>query len=655
MKRKGILFLCSAIISSSFIHSTNIEVSAITTQPVPSSIYVEKVEGITNDTIKGVDVSSIIALEDSGVKFYNFDGKEQDIFKTFSESGANYVRVRVWNNPYDSNKNGYGGGNNDLEKAIEIGKRATENGMKVLVDFHYSDFWADPAKQKAPKEWSNYSVEEKEIAVYEYTKNSLEALIKAGVDVGMVQIGNETNNGIAGVTGWRDMSKIFAAGSKAVRDISSDILIALHFTNPEKIGNYENISKQLNTYGVDYDVFASSYYPFWHGTLDNLTNELSRIANQYGKKVMVAETSYVYTEEDGDGHGNTSPKSDQTLDYPVSVQGQATSVRDVFQAVANIGEAGLGVFYWEPAWLPVGNMDSIEDNKIKWEQYGSGWASSYASEYDPEDAGKWFGGSAVDNQGLFDFNGNPLDSLNIFKYIETGAVAPKSVESVESINLEVNSYKEIELPKYITVKYNDKTQVEVKVNWNQQDLNVIKKNEIGTYVVEGKLLSNDKELKKLTTKATIEVKAVNLVINSSFENEEDDSWQIKYNTDNIGYANIKYNDPKSGEKAMHFWDEENMDFEVYQTITGLEKGTYQLKAHIQGGGTDEDNSQMSLIASTSANNYNQNFMINGWMEWQTPVIDNIQVIDGSVTIGVRIAAPAFAWGTIDDFELVRVK
>lgn len=152
---------------------------------------------------------------------------------------------------------------------------------------------------------------------------------------------------------------------------------------------------------------------------------LKAVANTYGKKVMVAETSYTYTAEDGDGHGNTAPKSGQTLPYPISVQGQATAVRDVMEAVANTGKAGLGVFYWEPAWIPVGPKTQIEKNKVLWETYGSGWASSYAAEYDPEDAGKWYGGSAVDNQALFDFNGHPLPSLQVFQYAESGHIPKK--------------------------------------------------------------------------------------------------------------------------------------------------------------------------------------------------------------------------------------
>ncbi len=216
---------------------------------ISSSINITKVNGVTVDTIKGVDVSSIIALENSGVSFYNANGTRQDLFKTLSEFGVNYIRVRIWHNPYNSNGNGYGGGNNDLAKAIQIGKRATQYGMRLLVDFHYSDFWADPAKQKAPKAWQGYSISQKVDAIYQgkratqygmrllvdfhysdfwadpakqkapkawqgysisqkvdaiyqYTKDSLRQLKDNNINIGMVQVGNETGYGFCGCSTW---------------------------------------------------------------------------------------------------------------------------------------------------------------------------------------------------------------------------------------------------------------------------------------------------------------------------------------------------------------------------------------------------------------------------------------------------------------------
>ena len=395
--------------------------------PKPS-INIQKIDGLSEDFIRGVDISSVISLEQSGVKFYDVWGIRADVFKVLAQAGVSHVRIRVWNNPYDNDGNGYGGGNCDLEKAIEMGKRATRNGLKVLIDFHYSDFWADPAKQKAPKAWQNYSVARRVDAIYNFTKDSLTQLVNAGVNVDMVQVGNETGYGFCGCATWdmgddytvvpfSSIAQLMNAGSRAIREIDKNILVVVHNTEPNS--GYQWISKDYHDNNVDYDVFASSYYPNIHGSIANLKSELKYIADTYDKKVMVAETQYPYTKDNGDDYTNALSEKIGDMKYPISVQGQAQHVRDVCQAVHEIGNKGIGVFYWECAWIPVGTVWS--DNEPIWGQYGSGWASKYASEYDHEIVGDYNYGSAVDNQAFFDFNGRPMDSINIFKYIYTGA------------------------------------------------------------------------------------------------------------------------------------------------------------------------------------------------------------------------------------------
>lgn len=301
-------------------------------------------------------MSSYVSLRDSGVTFKDWNGNvigDQEFFSQLKEAGVNYVRIRVWNDPYDSNGKGYGGGNNDLAKAKKIGKWATDAGMKVLIDFHYSDFWADPGKQKAPKAWAGYTIDQKVTAVSDYTTASITELLDAGVDVGMVQVGNETNNGVCGESTWENMCRIFDAGADAVHAAGEakgkNILVAVHFANPEKSANYATYAKNLNTYDVSYDVFASSYYPYWHGTLDNLTSTLKNIADTYDKKVMVAETSWATSLEDGDGYENTVRKGNNDtkvdgMDYTFSIQGQANEVRSVISAINNIGDNGKQTF-----------------------------------------------------------------------------------------------------------------------------------------------------------------------------------------------------------------------------------------------------------------------------------------------------------------------
>ena len=383
------------------------------------SLYVRKVENLPNDFILGMDASCVPALEAGGVRYHDHDGVEKDVYEILSENGINYIRVRVWNDPFDAAGNGYGGGNCDIDNAIAVGKRATAAGMKLLVNFHYSDFWADPGKQMVPKAWMEMDIEAKSDALYRYTKECLTKLVKAGVDVGMVQIGNETNGAMCGESKWENITMLMSSGAGAVREVCPGALVAVHFTNPEKKTNFAHYGQMLDQYGVDYDVFASSYYPYWHGTMDNLANMLSDIAVTYNKKVMVAETSYAYTTSDTDFYGNTIGQGSAVDGYPITVQGQADLVRDVIDTVVNKTHNGIGVFYWEGTWIAAGGK-SYEANRTLWEKYGSGWASSHAAEYDPTDAGKWCGGCAVDNQAFFDQRGQALESLKVFALVREG-------------------------------------------------------------------------------------------------------------------------------------------------------------------------------------------------------------------------------------------
>ena len=183
-----------------------------------------------------------------------------------------------------------------MPTAITLGKRATQYGMKVCVDFHYSDFWADPKRQHAPKAWEGLSVEEKCTALYNFTKDSLTQMLEAGIDVGMVQVGNEINNGMAGEEDVSAVMNLIRAGSRAVREVAEnyqkDIQVAVHYTNIEDNEEVDTMAANLADAGVDYDLFGLSYYPFWDGTNENMQNVARNIEEKYGKKVYIAETSY---------------------------------------------------------------------------------------------------------------------------------------------------------------------------------------------------------------------------------------------------------------------------------------------------------------------------------------------------------------------------
>ncbi|MEL4320334.1 glycosyl hydrolase 53 family protein [Leifsonia sp. YIM 134122] len=614
--------------------------------PVEAGIFVNKVENLSPDFVNGVDVSSVLSEEASGVVYRDADGNPQDILETLHDSGVNTVRVRVWNDPYDADGNGYGGGTVDVPRAVEIGERATAAGMSVLVDFHYSDFWADPGRQLAPKAWQGLSPADTVTALHDFTADALEAFKAADVDVSMVQIGNETNNAIAGYTRAgtaidQQFAALLQAGATATRETLPDALVAVHFTNPETAGRYATYAAGLKQFGVDYDVFASSYYAYWHGTPANLTAVLSQIATTYGKKVMVAETSWAHTLDDGDGFGNSIGAGTITDAYPASVQGQATQLRDVIAAVAAVGSAGIGVFYWEPAWIPVGPPSALDANKVLWERDGSGWATSFAKGYDPVNVGDFHGGSSWDNQALFAFDGTALESLRTFEYVRTGAAAPREIVSVEKVAISVTDGAPLVLPATITVTYNDSTTEHPTVAWSKAASYI---RGPGTYAIPGTTSTG------IGVTASVTVLAKNFVKNHGFEDADTSAWTFTGPA-----ARTQTADGSEGDFAVTFWNGTAYTTSATQKLTGVPAGTYTLQATTQGTNSPATDVR-TLSAATSAGTWSAPLEFTAWNELHTATLPAVVVgTDGAVTIAANFSLSAGAWGVLDDVRLVKVE
>lgn len=628
--------------------------------PEDSEIYVEPIEGMNDGFIRGVDISSYLSEIESGVVYKDFDGNELDedgFFTLLAQSGVNCVRIRVWNSPEDKDGNSYGGGHNDVATAVTIGQLATKAGMQVMIDFHYSDFWADPSKQQSPKEWAHYTIEDKQQALYDFTVESLNTLLDAGVNVTMVQVGNETNNGMAGETKWDRVASLMCQGSAAVRAVSEErnkeIQVAVHFTNPEA-SSFTDFAETLKNQNVDYDIFATSYYTFWHGTTQNLVEKLTYIADTYGKKVMVAETSYVYTSKDGDGNANSIGEETTgiTLDYDISVQGQANAVRTVMKAVTEVGDAGIGVFYWEPAWIPVqvyeeGSADAaavLEENKKIWEQYGSGWASSYAGSYDPNDAGRYYGGSSWDNQAMFDFEGNPLESLKVFKYVFGGTTTELAIERVDNIVVESGIGQEVILPETVPALLNSGESREIPVVWQEEQITAAGEEGPGTYEIEGVASSDGTDYPVL---CTLTIEKLNYVKNPGLEDSDMSMWQITGNA----VDRVTDNNMLSGEYSLKFWSEEAVSYTVEQEIEGIPAGTYELGTFLQGGDAGS-NAVFELYITVNGETFTAQTGVTSWQNWDNPVISDIQIPEAAqVTVGVKVEAAPGAWGAWDDFYL----
>lgn len=359
--------------------------------------------------IKGMDVSTLLEEEACGAKYYDH-GTQMDLFDILQKYGVNSIRLRLWNDPYDEQGNPYGAGTNDLEKTIILARRAMDHGMGWLLDFHYSDFWADPGKQVVPKAWRGLDEAGLEQAVYDYTVEVMEKLKQEGVSPSMVQVGNELTNGLLWPTGkkpeYDNIARYINAGIRGVRKVDSEVPIMIHLDNGGLNEMYVDWFEHFMERGEPFDVIGLSYYPFWHGAQGELEANMRDMAKRYGKRLVVAEVSMGFTMEDyRDREGlpkdelkgmATKPELVENLEYPMSAQGQADFMQDVMNRIKSV-PGGEGFYYWEPAWIPLP---------------GCGWANEAALRYTGEQGP---GGNEWANQALFDYDGNALPALETIR------------------------------------------------------------------------------------------------------------------------------------------------------------------------------------------------------------------------------------------------
>lgn len=379
--------------------------------------------------IKGMDLSTLLELERCGAKYYD-EGKEADILAIMKKYDVDTIRIRLWNDPWSQSGESYGAGENDLKTSLEIAKRVTDAGFGVLLNFHYSDFWADPGKQFKPKAWASYGVEELEKAVHDFTLSTMNTFLESGVNITMVQVGNELSNGLlwpeGKVPNYDNIARFVNAGIRAVREADErrisgvinginekcreleKIPVMIHLDNGGNNALYREWFDNFTKRGEDFEIIGLSYYPFWHGSLQMLNDNMNDIAERYGKDLVVAEVSMGYTMEDYKDYEKlsdeerkgyaTRPALVEKIEYPMTKQGQYDFMEDFLNRISHInGGKGRGFFYWEPAWIPV---------------EGSGWATPASLKY-IEDPGPC--GNEWANQALFDYDGNALPTLQLIR------------------------------------------------------------------------------------------------------------------------------------------------------------------------------------------------------------------------------------------------
>lgn len=591
-----------------------------------AAVQVNPIENLSTDFIKGADVSIMPELERNGTKFYD-NGIEQDGLTILKNHGVNWIRVRIWNNPYVVGPEGVGGGNTDEAKAIEMAKRAKALGMKVLVDFHYSDFWVDPGQQKKPDAWKNDSGDKLVDDVYAYTAKVMQDFNAQGVTPDMVQVGNELNNGMlwpeAQLTednpnGYKFLAKLLNAGLQAVHDNDKDnkVKTMIHLAGVD-VNLYHTFFDNLIVKNKvnDFDIIGMSFYPFWHGTMDDLKNTMNDVSAKYNKDVIAVETAFGYTLEDADFEKNNFGTNEEKVGgYKATVQGQATGLRDVMATVASVNDnRGLGIFYWAPDW--------VINEKVGWKSNG--------------------GGNGWDNLTLFDTKGNALESMDTFNLVSdpNNQYIEPQVTTINTVDVkDVSLYSNVDLPQTVGVVYSNDAVKNMSVKWDVTKPIFAKP---GNYTISG-------TVEGLAQKAiaNIEVKnKMNLVLNGNFENETLNGWDIVGDSSAI---NLAWNQGDVRDKcAMHYWNNKPFNVIVKQKLKGLSDGKYTLSCWTQGNGLA---SKYQLFVKQNGVEMTTDIKDDGWNRWHQTSIKNIEVKNGEVEIGFILNGRPDTWGSIDDIE-----
>ncbi len=363
------------------------------------------------DFIKGADISTLLEAEQHGAKFYNQNGQQQDAIAILKANGVNYVRLRLWVDPQDADGKTYGGGSNNLENTIALAKRVKAQGLKLLLDFHYSDFWTDPGKQFKPKAWEKMDYPQLKTAIHDYTRDTIAHFKQEGVLPDMVQIGNEINGGMLWPEGksWGqgggEFDRLAGLLNAAISGLKENLTggeqvkIMLHLAEGTKNDTFRWWFDEIAKRDVPFDIIGLSMYTYWNGPISALKANMDDISKRYNKDVIVVEAAYGYTLDNCDNAENSfQAKEEKDGGYPGTVQGQYDYIHDLMQSVIDVpGHRGKGIFYWEPTWIAVP---------------GTTWATKAGMKYIHDE---WKEGNARENQALFDCQGKVLPSITVFK------------------------------------------------------------------------------------------------------------------------------------------------------------------------------------------------------------------------------------------------
>lgn len=362
--------------------------------------------------IKGMDISSLLEVEECGGRFSNH-GVPGDALNILKDYGTNLIRLRLWNAPYTEDGKPYGAGTCDLPRMMILARRAKNLNIGWMLDFQYSDFWTDPGKQYPPKAWRGLDADGLERAVYSYTLSVLTVLRESALMPDIVSVGNELSSGLLWPYGRHPnfdcIARFLSAGIRAVRDIDPALPVMIHLDNGCRNGLFRDwLDRYFAAGGADFEYIGMSYYPFWHGQMNELRDNMNDLAIRYRKDMIVTETAAGFSLEDYQQYERlpdekrVGPAANvntlKNVPYPMTPEGQCRFMAELMETIRQVPDGrGRGFVYWEPAWIPVP---------------GSQWANEYGTAYLREPRA---GGNEWANQALFDYDGRALPALELIR------------------------------------------------------------------------------------------------------------------------------------------------------------------------------------------------------------------------------------------------
>lgn len=557
------------------------------------------------DFYKGMDISFLPELLEEGMQIKDFDGTIIEPFSLISKYGVNAIRLRIWNNPeHVPESKGYC----SLAHTIEMAKKIRAHGMSFMLNFHYSDYWADPAKQNKPKAWADLSFEELEEAVYTYTRDTLLSLQAEGVLPDQVQIGNEIRSGLLFPDGelpdYASMVRLVNAGIRGARVVAdSDVLkVMIHL---DQGGRYFYISewftKAIANGLMDFDLIGLSYYPFWHGNFTDLRETLLRLTREYNKPIMIVETAHAWRRSE---NGFIDEAQERIAGVPASKEGQKKVLDLVMNIVASLPEhRGLGVYYWEPLCLPRPGQ--------------GGWS---------------------ENMGLLDEDGKVMEGIRSFLFSRQGKNCGEYAKVYEPAPITVEIGTAPELPKVLSVLFYDGRIEKKRVSWQMETLDNGWYLHPGVYEIAGK--AEDVEENITITVHILQrlPETENLLLDTNWE-EGLTQWTIESADEQVMvqlYPEFTEPFPAPPQNALRVEAPKNFTFQISQLVTITQDCSYKLEAEFIG--TDTTNVEIRLFAHTEE--AEKEIMIHpSEHEWTLYEIKDIVSRQKYLTIGVSITAP----------------